>query len=236
MLNPDPIRIGRFWHFDNGTVLPVISGGADEDIDTPDDDTEDEPEQREDEDKPLGPPGEKALAAEKDKRRTVQAELREWKALGLKAADIRKILDDRDSGDDKPDVDKIRTDAKNEAQAELMQTRVLDKIEAKAARLFADPDDATALLMKDHAADEFLDDGKIDIEAIQEALDGLLEKKPYLAAQSGRRFQGGADGGTRKESGGPKQLTRADLDGMSPQAIEKARKDGQLASLLSGKT
>lgn len=205
--------------------------------DQQDDDTQDQnqgdDDQQDNDDEPLGPKGEKALAAEKDKRRTAQAELREWKALGLKPADIKKIIDDRKGDDDKPDPEKIRSEAKAEATAELMHSRVLDKIEAKAGKLFADPDDAAALLMKDRDADEFLDDGKIDVEAIQDALKELLEKKPYLAAQSGKRFQGGADGGARKDSR-PAQLTRADLAQMSPQEIEKARKEGRLVDLLSG--
>ena len=187
-------------------------------------------------DKQLGPNGEKALAAEKDKRRTAQAELREWKALGLSAADIKKILDDSKDDGATPDPERIRSEAKAEAQAELMQSRVLDKIEAKASRLFADPDDAAALLLRDHDADEFLDDGKIDVGAIQDALDGLLSKKPYLAAaQSGKRFQGTADGGTRKETR-PSQLTKADLAGMRPEAIEEARVAGRLDDLMSGKS
>lgn len=211
----------------------------DQDDDQQNDDAEDQSqgddEQQDDgDDKELGPKGEKALAAEKDKRRAAQAELREWKALGLSAADIKKILDERND-EDKPDPERIRSEAKAEAQAELMQSRVLDKIEAKAARLFADPDDAAALLLKDHDVDEFLDDGKIDVEAIQDALDGLLSKKPYLAAQGGKRFQGSADGGTRKETR-PSQLTRADLAQMSPEAIEKARVEGRLDDLMSGKT
>lgn len=204
----------------------------DEDDESESDDTTDDGDE-DDDDTPLGPKGEKALQAEKQKRRDAQKQLREWKALGMSPADIKKLLDDRNDGD-QPDPDRIRSEAKAEAQAELMESRVLDKIEAKAGKLFADPDDAAALLMKDHGADEFLDDGKIDVEAIEEALDELLEKKPYLAAQGGRRFQGSADGGTRKESR-TKQLTRDDLKRMSPQEIEQARKDGKLDDLLSGK-
>lgn len=215
---------------DDGSADDAGDGGSDDDgsADDAGDDAGDA-----DDDKALGPKGEKALAAEKDKRRTAQAELREWKALGLKPADLKKILDDR-KGDDKSDPELIRSEAKAEAQAELMQSRVLDKIEAKAARLFADPDDAAALLMKDHDADDFLDDGKIDIEAIQDALKALLEKKPYLAAQGAKKFQGGADGGTRKDDR-PAQLTRDDLKTMTPLQIEKAEQNGELDNLLQGK-
>lgn len=245
-LDDDPRLIGRFWHFPDGTILPLVSGGADDDGDGggADDDAgagadgdnvdgDDGSGDDGDGDKPLGPAGEKALNAEKEKRRTAQAALREWKALGKSPAEIKALLDAQ-TGGDQPDVDTIRQEARAEADAALLESRVMDKIEAKAARLFADPDDAAALLMRDHGADEFLDDGKIDVEAIQDALKELLDKKPYLAAQ-GKRFQGDADGGTRNGSG-PKQLTRADLAGMSPQEIEKARREGRLVNLLTGKT
>lgn len=108
--------------------------------------------------------------------------------------------------DDKPaevDVEKIRAEAaeqaKEEAQREALQERVLDKIEAK-AKDFADPADAVAMLMRGRTVDEFIDDNKIDVDAIQDALTELLEKKPYLgsAAQGGKnRFQGSAEGGAK---------------------------------------
>lgn len=110
------------------------------------------------------------------------------------------------AGDDKAaevDVEKIRAEAleqaKKEAQRETLKERVLDKIEVK-AKDFADPVDAVAMLMREHEADDFIDDGKVDVGAIQDALKDLLEKKPYLAAaaQGGKqRFQGSAEGGAK---------------------------------------
>lgn len=111
------------------------------------------------------------------------------------------------ASDDKPaeaDVEKIRAEAleqaKKEAQLEALKERVHDKIEAKAAKGFADPADAVAMLLRDHKVDDFIDDGKVDVDAIQDALTELLEKKPYLAAaaQGGKqRFQGSAEGGAK---------------------------------------
>ena len=43
---------------------------------------------------------------------------------------------------------------------------------------------------------------------------------------------GDAGGGARKESG-PKQLTQADLEGMSPEAITAALKEGRLSKLIN---
>ncbi|MEV6989128.1 hypothetical protein AB0N87_07775 [Streptomyces sp. NPDC093228] len=50
------------------------------------------------------------------------------------------------------------------------------------------------------------------------------------------RFEGTADGGAmRTPSRYARQLSRDELTGMSPAAIEKARRNGQLRNLLSGK-
>lgn len=101
--------------------------------------------------------------------------------------------------DEKVDVDKIKADAKAEATAAVTRDRVLDKIEAKAGAKFSlDPEDVAALVLRRKGVDEFVTaDGKVDAEAIADALDDLLKAKPNLAAQGGKRFQGDADGGAR---------------------------------------
>ncbi|MDF1603390.1 hypothetical protein [Nocardioides sp. YIM 152315] len=104
-----------------------------------------------------------------------------------------------DSDDDgTPDIDQIKADAKAEAEREALEGRVEDKIEAKAAA-FADPEDAVAVLLRSRDIEDFIDDGKVDVDSIVDALKELGEKKPHLLAQGGKRFQGDADGGTRKE-------------------------------------
>lgn len=105
----------------------------------------------------------------------------------------KKVADKDD--DEKPDLDKIREDAKAEAAAELLNGRVEDKIEAK-ARAFADPEDAMAILLRTHDIEDFIDDGKLDVDAITEALGDLAEKKPHLLAK-GKKFEGDGDGGVR---------------------------------------
>lgn len=111
---------------------------------------------------------------------------------------------------DKPDLDKIREDAKAEATREVLHGRVEDKIEAK-AHAFSDPEDAVAILLRSYEIDDFLDGDKIDVEAIAEALTELGEKKPNLLAQGGKKFQGSADGGARKDAppARPKDLGEA---------------------------
>lgn len=174
----------------------------------------------------LGDAGKKALDAMKAKW---QKERDERKALAAQIADLQKGKP-ADAGE--PDLQKLRDEAKAEARTETLRERALDKIEAKAARLFADPEDAVALLGR--RVDDFIDDGKLDTDAIQEALDELLKKKPHLAAaaQGGKRFTGSADGGTRNGSTRPAQLTEQDLKRMAPQAIVKARAAGQFDDLL----
>lgn len=138
---------------------------------------------------------------------------------------------------DQPDADQIRQQVEAEVRAEAAKDRALDKLEAKAARKFRNPDLARKLLADQ--ADDFLDDkGNPDVEAINEALDELLEDEPYLAldAQGDRRFQGTADGGTRNGSDKPSQLTQDDVKRLSREGkhaeIEKARQDGRLDDLL----
>lgn len=144
-----------------------------------------------------------------------EAEQRHKKNLERKAkkdaATIARLTGKKPEGgsrgvDDQPDVEKIREEARVEAAREVLHSRVEDKIEAK-ARAFADPEDAMAVLLRTHEYDDFLDDGKIDVEAITDALKELGEKKPHLLAQGGKKFGGDADQGPRKEvKGRPKSL------------------------------
>jgi len=173
----------------------------------------------------LDDPGKKALDAMKAKWRK---ERDARKALAEELAKLQAQL----KSDDQPDPDKIREQARAEALAEVLRERALDKVEAKAAKLFADPEDARALLAPQ--VDEFIDDGKVDTDAIEEALADLLKRKPHLAAQGGRRFQGSADSGPRNGTG-PTQLTRDDLKRMSPYEIVQAKAEGRLKELLGEK-
>jgi hypothetical protein len=166
----------------------------------------------------LGDAGKKALDAMKAKWRAARDELRALKAQ----QDAGKSTDDGD-------LAAAIAKAKAEAKAETLRDRVLDRIEAKAARLFADPEDAVALLGR--RADEFIDGDRIDSDEITEALEGLLKKKPHLAATAQKRFAGSADGGARKGSK-PDQLTRDDLKKMTPAQIVKAQDEGRLNDLL----
>lgn len=172
-------------------------------------------------DKPLGPAGEKALAAEKDKRRAESAKRRELEAqlAALKAS--------ASADSEKADLDAIKAQAIREANAAAAQRILRSEIKAAAAGKLADPADAYKFL--DLADFEVNENGDVDTAEIASAITGLLTSKPYLkAAQSGH---GSADGGVRKGSR-PDQLTREQIQSMSSDAVEAARQKGQLNDLL----
>jgi hypothetical protein len=182
-----------------------------------DTETEDAPEGSD----ALGDAGKKALDAMKAKW---QAERDKRKAADAELAKLKLPKDG-----DQPDPKEIAEQARADARAEVLRERALDKIETKAAKLFADPEDARALLAGQ--VEDFLDGDKVDIDAIEDALKDLLTKKPHLGAATAKRFQGGADGGARNGSK-VAQLTENDLKTMTPHQIEAARIKGQLNDLL----
>ena len=180
----------------------------------------------------LGDAGKQAIDRMKERvKKERAARVAAEKAL----ADAKKPADD-----EKPDLDKIRAEARQEAETGALRDRVMDKIEAKAgARFGIDTEDVAALLMRRHELEDFLDDGKIDVGAITEALSELLEKQPRLAAGvtqgDDKKFKGGADGGSRGKAS-KSQLTRDDVNKLAAEGkhseIEQARVDGRLNELL----
>lgn len=214
-------EFGRNW--------PIPAGGSDDDgsDDPPDgtDDADDDPPPAPDPEgaEHLGDPGKKALDAMKSKWRT---ERDQRKDLEQQIADLKA---EAAEGDD-PDPDAIREAAKAEARAELNERLVAAEVRAAAAGKLNDPADAAKFL--DLSKVDVDGDGNVDADELADMIDQLVEDKPYLAAQSGQRFQGDGDGGARKDAGRPSQLTRDDLKRMSPEEIVKAKKDGQLDALL----
>jgi hypothetical protein len=195
----------------------------------PNDDGEGEGESATDAKNALGDAGKKALDAMKEKWRTER--------------DARKAAEDKLAAASKPkpaegeplDVDALRKQIRDESRAEVLRERTLDKIEAKAAGRFRDPEDA--LLRLGRNVDEFIDGDKIDLAAIEDALVELLDKRPDFGVTQGepKRFKGTADGGAKGTAGKP-QLTEADVKKLSAAGkhdeINKAREAGQLDKLL----
>lgn len=168
----------------------------------------------------LGEPGKRALAAMKDKLKAEKARRRE----------LEQQLADKDGADE-------AATARRKAEAAALaraNSRILKaEIRAAAKGRLNDPKDALTFLNLDQF--EVGEDGDIDTEEIDEAIEDLLKAKPYLAAATAKRFQGSGDGGAARKASRPKQLTRADLKTMTPEAIDKAREEGRLEDLMGGK-
>lgn len=174
----------------------------------------------------LGDAGKKALDAMKAKWRAERARA---KAAEDKLAAASKPTPSEDG----TDLEAMREQARSEARTEVLKDRALDKIEAKAAGRFKDPEDALLRLGKN--VDNYISDGKIDLEAIEDDLVELLEKRPDFGVTQGdsKRFKGTADGGPKTDAGKP-QVTEAQLKTMTPEQIVAAQKEGRLEKLLGG--
>jgi hypothetical protein len=184
----------------------------------------------------LGDAGKKALdamksraRAERERRKAVEKELADLKAAATKTP--------KDGEKDVPDVEAIRAEAQQQARTEALRERALDRLEARAARQFANPEDARAFLAG--RVEDFIDGGQLDTEAIDEALEDLLKQRPYLGSEQAemrqRRFKDTGDGGARPGQSRRGQLTAEDLDRMSDAQINKAREEGRLNTLLGRK-
>ena len=181
----------------------------------------------------LGDAGKRALEA---LRADLKAEKARRKAAETDLA-AAKAATEGTGSEQTPSVEQLREQALAQARAETLNERALDRLEARAAKQFHDPADARAYLAS--RVTEFVDNGQIDTAAIDEALGELLTAKPYLGtvATAGRpKFEGTGDGGARKGTGGVKQLGKADIARMSPEAIVAAQKAGQLDEYLATET
>ncbi|WP_327376206.1 hypothetical protein OG393_21005 [Streptomyces sp. NBC_01216] len=168
----------------------------------------------------LGDRGKRALASMKGK----------WHSEREKRKALEEQLAAKDGADE---AENTRRQAEADALSKA-NTRILKaEIRAAAKGRLNDPKDALTFLDLDQF--EVGEDGEIDPEEIEDAIEDLLKAKPYLAAATVKRFQGTGDGGAARKASRPKQLTRADLKSMSPEAIEKARIDGRLDDLMGGK-
>lgn len=183
--------------------------GDDEGGDGDDEDDDADPEGADQ----LGDPGKKALARMKEKLKAERARRRQAEERANKGA----------SDDAVAQATAAATAAAN--------TRILKaEIRAAAAKKLADPRDALKFL--DLGQFEVDEDGEVDAEEIADAIEDLIKDKPYLAAATGRRFQGSGDGGAQRKAGRPKQLTQSDLKKMTPDQIVKAQNEGRLDDLL----
>ena len=176
------------------------------------------------EDQPLGPAGQKALDAEKAKRRDAAARARTAEA---RAAELEAELAAAKKGQppaDGPDLDAIRADAIREATKVANARVVAAEVRAAATGKLATPALAASLLANDLASVHVGADGSVDGEQIEDLIAGLLTRYPELAKTQapGPRFTGAGDGGARPPAG-EKTLE---------QQITDAQKAGDLQTVM----
>jgi len=199
-----------------------------------DDVTTEEAEETEDggtgaQDDGLGDKGRETLAKERKARRDAE---KARKAAEKELADFKAAQQAKKDGDDAAAAaDQARRDAESAALAKANARILAAEVKAAAAGKLADPADAARYL--DMSEFEVSDDGSVDSDAISGAISDLIKRKPYLAAKA-QGFQGSGDGGARTNGSSAKQLTGADIKGMSAAAIVKAREEGRLDRYMSG--
>jgi len=145
------------------------------------DDPEDPEEPREPEEPAadgLGDAGKKALERMKAERAAAK---KEAAAARKQAAELaRKVQEFEDA--QKSEIEKATAKAERSAQqaAKAVARAVAAEVKVVAADQFADPSDATDVLMRDPS--KYVDaDGEIDTDAIEADLAALLERKPHWA-------------------------------------------------------
>lgn len=175
----------------------------------------------------LADPGKKALDAMKAERNAARRDLRDAKAE-------RDALKAERENAGKPAEELALSEAEKRGEAKATaaaNARVLrSELKAAAKGKLADPADVLAFI--DLEDFEIGADGEVDSDALSDAIDALLSKKPHLAAGPVRRFDGGADQGSKGKDSKPLQLTEDALKTMSPAQINKARESGQLNTVL----
>lgn len=165
----------------DSTIAPAEDAQAPQDDapvfdQAPDDTTPDQGGQDEG-DKPLGPAGEKAYEAEKEKRRAAMQKVRERDA---RIAELEQKLADANG---ETEDQRAQREAESAALAKANARILKAEVRALASGKLSDPSDALTFLDLDQF--EVGDDGDVDQQEIEEAISDLLARKPYLAAQSG---------------------------------------------------
>jgi len=155
----------------------------------------------------------------------------ERKAHKAKEKELATYKAERDAQNKTPEEQQLEAARREgETAAEKRANERLVKAELKSAAKGKLNNVADALVFIDLSSIEVGDDGEVDTDALETAITNLLTERPYLGATEQKRFQGGADQGGGK-SGAPKQLTRAELANMTPEAIVAAEANGQLANV-----
>ncbi|MDT0211235.1 hypothetical protein [Curtobacterium sp. BRD11] len=174
----------------------------------------------------LGDAGKKALDSMKGQRNAARQELQSIKD---QLAALQAERDNSGKSPEEQQLDQARKDGETKATQRFNELLVGAELRAAAKGKLADPSDASLYLkLSDFQVSE---NGTVDADALNEAIDDLLTRKPHLAAEPPSRFQGDAGQGNRGDKPKP-QVTEAELKSMTPAQINAARRDGRLDKAL----
>jgi len=177
----------------------------------------------------LGDAGKKALDAMKAEKKEAIAQAREARSA-LEKLQAELALKDKPA--EEQAIEAAKAEARAEAMSKANERILRSELRAAATGKLADPTDAALYI--DLKSFEVGDEGDVDSDALNEAINDLITRKPHLAAVQKARFDGDADQGTRGKETTVAQWSEADLERHSnnPDAIEKARTAGHLDHLL----
>lgn len=125
-------------------------------------------------------------------------------------------------------------EAEYAAEVEKRKTKdeaiVRAEVKAAAKGKLADPSDAYLYINVNDF--EVSENGDVDTDALNTAIDDLITRKPHLAASKSRRFEGDADAGQKDGLKGGQITSREELKRLSPEQVVEAEAAGRLDSLL----
>lgn len=218
----------EFHRVNFGEALMRANEGGDEDenddTDTEDDDagqsTADDDASGDEDDESDDSEGADALG---DKGKQALTRMKE--KLKAERAKRQKAEQERDAASATDEADRTRREVETAALSKANNRIVRSEVKAAAKGVLADPQDAFRFIDLDQF--EVDDDGDVDEDEIAAAIADLVEKKPYLAAQGGKRFQGTAGGGARQSKSAPtldEQIAAAEKAGNHRLAITLKRR------------
>lgn len=174
----------------------------------------------------LGDAGKAAIKAERQRAAKAEREAKELKAR-LEALEAESLSETERK------IAEARREASTEAIAAANARIIRAEIKAAAAGKLADPSDAIRLL--DLTEFDVSDDGEVDNQAIESAIDSLVAAKPYLTATG--RPAGTGGGGARPATAPPSvEQQIADLEAKGDHRAARSLKNRGLAAALLNPT
>jgi hypothetical protein len=174
----------------------------------------------------LGDAGKRALDAMKAERNASRLEAKEARAEIIR---LNEAKESAGKPAEEQALDAARREATVEATTKANERILRSELRSAAKGKLADPSDAQLYI--DLTSFEVGDDGEIDSDALDDAIDELLGRKPHLGSVT-RRFSGDAGQGAKGKPSTPSQLTEAELKNMSSAEVVQARREGRTDKLL----